>query len=311
MLTTQEILKILRLKGYTCEISTKIKSRIIVKTNNSDRISVLKEIADTFNIMDGVTAFYQSNKPARSTVGSTKVDRTTILVKPIIKPSRHYEITEINKLNKNISSILEQSGCDYVTIKYKNKLYNVVRVEQTPGTSKSDFHFIDVNGNECLWISHKAGTTPRDFQQWSGMSASLENAIFTHKESKAFVNDLYMLYPNKVMPNRTSVMKYITDNKLKKMAVYGSGYNGVANNEGRNNVCYVLQGNVELKPIPSQPNIYTVEAFHKYENGDDITGSYEPVLTAIYKGDRSNFGIRGLRAGILSISSRTWITKLK
>lgn len=311
MLTTQQVFNMLKLSGYVCEICEKPKSRIIVKTDNLDRISVLKEIENMFSIQSGVNAFYDT-KISGSTIGGVRVDRTTIFVKPNKRASSvHYEITEINNLNKKISSILEQSGCDYVTIKYKNNLYNVVRVEKTPGTPKSDFHFIDVNGNECLWISHKAGTTPKDFQQWSGMSASLENAIFTHKESKAFVNDLYMLYPNKVMPNRTSVMKSITDNKLKKMAVYGSGYNGVVNNEGRNNVCYVLQGNVELKPIPSQPNIYTIEAFHKYENGDDITGSYEPVMSAIYKGDRPNFGIRGLRAGILPITSRTWTTKLK
>ena len=143
------------------------------------------------------------------------------------------------------------------------------------------------------------------------MSDRVERTIYTHNEVQAFIKDLYKLYPKNIMPNRESVMKLITDPKLKKMAVYGSGYTSSPNSEGINNVCYVLQGDVELKPIPTQPNIYTIEAFRKYENGDDITGSYEPVLTAIYKGDRPNFGISGLRAGILPINSRTWTTKLK
>ena len=311
MLTTQEILNTLKFNGYICEISKKSKSHIIVKTENIDRVGVLKKVADMFSVINGVTAFYDFSIKG-SSIGATKVDRTTIFVKPLRRlVNTHYEIAEINKLNKEITNILNTTGYDYITIKYKGNYYNVVRVEKTKGSPKSDFHFIDKDGNQCLWISHKAGTRPTDFQQWSGMSDRVERTIYTHNEVQAFIKDLYKLYPKNIMPNRESVMKRITDPKLKKMAVYGSGYTGSPNNEGINNVCYVLQGDVELKPIPSQPNVYTVEAFHKYENGDDITGSYEPVLTAIYKGDRPNFGIGGLRAGILPIKSRTWTTKLK
>ena len=311
MLTTLEILNILKLRGYTCEISAKTRSHIIVKTDNPDRVAVLKELANMFSIMSGVTASYNTDKPARSSVGYTKVDRTTILVKPIKKAPTHYETTQINKLNAEISNILQQTGYDFITIKYKRNLYNVVRVEKTPGTPKSDFHFIDKDGNQCLWISHKAGTRPTDFQQWSGMSDRVERTIYSHTEVQAFIKDLYALYPKRIMPNRESVMKVITNPKLKKMAVYGSGYTGTPNNEGINNVCYVLQGDVELKAVLGSDNLYTIEAFHKYENGDDITGDYTPVLAAIYKGDRPNFGIAGLRAGIFPVKSRTWITKLK
>ena len=311
MLTTQNILNTLKLNGYICEISKKVKSHNIVKTENFDRVGVLKKIADMFSVINGVTAFYDFSIKG-STIGGVRVDRTTIFVKPNRRVSSvHYELTEINYVIKKISSILEESGCDYVTIKYKNNLYDVVRVEKTPGTHKSDFHFIDKDGNQCLWISHKAGRHPTDFQQWSGMSDRVERTIYTHNEVQAFIKDLYKLYPNNIMPNRESVMKPITDPKLKKMAVYGSGYTGSPNNEGINNVCYVLQGNVELKPIPSQPNVYTVEAFHKYENGDNITGDYVPVIGAVYKGDRPNFGIDGLRAGIYPIKSRGWKIKLK
>lgn len=304
MLTTDQILVILKAHNYNCEIKPKQRTHIVITSSDHDRVRVLQGLVSIFSVIKGTTATYKKNASG-STVGATVVDRTTIFVKPDKRNPVHYEISEINTLNKTIQDLMKKNHSEYITIKYKNKSYNVTHVEKTPGTPKSDFHFIDVNNKECLWISHKAGSGAKAFQQWSGMSERVEREIYTHSESANFVKALYNLYPNKVMPNKTTIMRRIEDETLKKMAVYGSKY-GIGVDEGRNNVCYVLQGHITLKSVGTNTNVYTVEAAHKYENGDKIIGDYEPVFMAIYKGDRSNLGIRGLRAGILPISSRSY-----
>ena len=43
---------------------------------------------------------------------------------------------------------------------------------------------------------------------------------------------------------------------------------------------------------------------HVHLNGDDISGVYEPVLAAIYKGDRSDAGVKGTRIVIMPVSGR-------
>ena len=59
----------------------------------------------------------------------------------------------------------------------------------TPGTPKSDFHFLDLEGKEIVWMSHKDGSKASDFQQWGGISKNVPNT-HNHKETKEFLGDL-------------------------------------------------------------------------------------------------------------------------
>jgi hypothetical protein len=63
----------------------------------------------------------------------------------------------------------------------------------------------------------------------------------------------------------------------------------------------MLQGNVKLTKAGSY---YKISATHTHTNGDKMEGDYEPVFMAIYKGDRSDFGIKGTRVVIAPIGSR-------
>ena len=62
-------------------------------------------------------------------------------------------------------------------------------------------------------------------------------------------------------------------------------------------------------PFKKVGNFYELDSNNVHLNGDKITGGFEPVLMAIYKGDRSNFGIRGARFAIQPLQSRK-ITEL-
>ena len=148
-------------------------------------------------------------------------------------------------------------------------------------------------------VSHKAGSGPKSFQQWSGTSARVEPAIYNHPETQAFVNTLREMFPNGIPP-ATTVGRKIQDETLKKLAVYGNGFGGP---KGENNVDITMQG---VLNIQSRGRYYELTCTgHKMNNGDRINANYEPVFLGVYKGDRSDHGIKGARVIIQPIGGRT------
>lgn len=186
-----------------------------------------------------------------------------------------------------------------ITIKCGNKMYEkIVGVEKTNGTPKSDFHLVDETGKAVIWISHKDGSRAKDFQQWGGISERKEPKIFNHKETQKFISDLKEIYPNG-LPPATTVFRYIKDNHLKMLSVYGNEY---GTKLGEQNVSILLQGPVSLKKIGKN---YTLNSNHVHYNGDSVDGDgYDPVLMAIFKGDRSDAGVKGTRIVISPVGGR-------
>ena len=186
-----------------------------------------------------------------------------------------------------------------IKIRCGNQTYdNIVGVEKTQGTPKSDFHLIDSSGNAVIWISHKDGRTAKDFQQWGGISERKEPEIFSHKETQQFISDLKKVYPNG-LPPATTLFRHIKDDRLKKLAVYGNQY---GKKLGEQNVTVLLQGPVSLS---KHGNVYHLNANHVHYNGDSVDGNgYDPVLMAIYKGDRSDAGVKGTRIVISPVGGR-------
>lgn len=207
------------------------------------------------------------------------------------------EDAALGSLRKQINDAKKQIGKAVIPIKVGTKTYQVFDVVSTPGTPKSDFHLVDIDGKELVWISHKDGKTEKDFQQWGGMSQRVEPAIFSHKESQKFIKDMLGLYPNGI-PNATTVARKMKDKNLKMMAVYGNEYGKALS---RQNTSLMLQGHVELKKKGSS---FVIEAYHTHLNGEEMTGGYEPVFMAIYKGDRSDMGIKGARVVIAPFGCR-------
>jgi len=186
-----------------------------------------------------------------------------------------------------------------INIKLKNKIVsNIVDVEKTSGTPKSDFHLLDSNGNAVVWISHKDGSRPRDFQQWGGISQRVEPEIFQQAETQKFINDLKKRFPDG-LPPATTLYRKIKDTKLKMLSVYGNQY---GKQQGTQNVSVLLQGPPGLSQSGS---VFTLTANHVHYNGEIVdSGGFEPVLMAVFKGDRSDAGIKGTRLSISPIESR-------
>jgi len=208
------------------------------------------------------------------------------------------EDAEIIRLNAQILKIMDKFGSDFISLKVGKTTYKVGLCESTPGTPKCDFHFRG-QGSYVGHVSHKAGSGPRGFQQWAGTSLRVEPTIYNHPETQAFISKLREMFPNG-MPSATTVGRKIKDEKLKKMAVYGKDYGGPV---GENNVDITMQGTLSVQ----NRGVYyeLTSSGHKLNNGDKISGDYEPIFLAVYKGDRSDHGIRGARITINPIGGRT------
>lgn len=214
--------------------------------------------------------------------------------------STQKEDMALKHFNDLLNKTKKEIGSSTVPIKIKNKTYYVSSAESTPGTPKSDFHLLDINGKEVVWISHKDGTTAKHFQQWGGISLAKEPTIFNHRETQKFISDLKKKYPGG-LPPKTTLYRRITDSKLKNMAVYGNNFGGSL---GKQNVTILLQGS-NIRILSSNKNNYYITADQYHENGDSVDDNgYEPVFMAIYKGDRSDAGIKGTRIVISPIGGR-------
>lgn len=201
------------------------------------------------------------------------------------------------------SSIQENKGPIGISIK-NDLIPDVVGLQKTPGTPKSDFHFIDSSGKPVIWISHKDGRSAKDFQQWGGISERKEPNINRHRETQKFIDDLKNAYPNGVGAESSqpkSLYRKIIDDKLKMMSIYGNEY--FTARYGPQNVTILLQGPPGLKKLSL--GRYRLVANHVHVNGESMDRTeFEPVFMAIHKGDRNDAGLKATRVVISPIAGR-------
>jgi hypothetical protein len=204
---------------------------------------------------------------------------------------------EIYNLNNKLQEIKKNTNKHYVKVRVNNEIHSVVSVVTSPFGYKSDFNFIDIDGKEIFFISHKYGNTPRDFQQWSGTSKRFQELIFNHPETKDFIKTL--LSTGSELPKATTIARKIKDSLLKQMAVYGIDF---GNSFGLNNVNAVLQGNLYFKNIG---DCYMLIASDNTINNPAVPyDNYEPVFLAVHKKDRSDHGIKNARITISPLGGR-------
>jgi len=207
------------------------------------------------------------------------------------------EDAQLRSLQKQIETALSDDDVTEIQIKIDGRFYNVAGAATTPGTPKSDFHLLDAKGNQVVWVSHKDGTRPSDFQQWSGISQSKEREIHDHADTQKFIQDVKKLVGSAI-PRETTLSRVIKNQRLANLAVYGNKFGDTF---GIQNVTILLQGSIKLT---KRKDHYELESNHTAVNGDIMANGYEPALMAMYKGDRSNFGVKGARFAIQPKASR-------
>jgi len=205
---------------------------------------------------------------------------------------------EVYSLNNKLQEIKKRTNKKYVNVRLNNIIYPVVSVVDSSFKHKSDFNFIDVNGNNIFYISHKDGRTPRDFQQWSGTSKKFQKSIFEHPETQNFISTIKLM--GSELPRATTIARRINSDFLKQMAIYGINF---GNTTGLDNVDAVLQGTLSFKNIG---DCYMLTASNSVINNPQVPSeSYEPIFLAVHKKDRSDHGIKNARITISPIGGRS------
>lgn len=213
-----------------------------------------------------------------------------------------HEEAAIALLQQRIDIEKHNHSSDIIPIHAAGICYFVAGVESTTGTPKSDFHFVDGEGREVLWASHKAGKSPRCFQQWAGCSAKVEPNIYNHWETREFADHIRRVE----FSGGTTVARPIADRHLQSLAVYGNGFGGEF---GRNNVQLVIQGSPSLAANTANVH-YDIVSHSVHANGGELPEEYAPTFMAMYRGDRNDFGIINCRVGISPKKARlisNWI----
>lgn len=188
-------------------------------------------------------------------------------------------LTNINKELATLGSIdVELAGKEYK---------NIVKAETVKGTPKADFTLNTTQG-PVVFISHKDGSTAKDFQQYSGLKGLEE-----YEEIKSFVEAVYKATDGELQP-KTSFKRALLNDEIKRKSVYG--LNQGAQEFGINNCQAILQGPVKFEAQESGD--YVIKANHQVNNPDIPSGGYEPMLYVTFRKDRNNMGIKNARFGI-------------
>lgn len=291
MIDGNSLAKTIQQLGFKIKTQTKTSVTVLVQGN---RLEKMMELAEYFK---NLGAEIDSGMKG-SSIGGIKVGNVKILIKADGKSGGlDVEAKAISDLEDAIHYGLLLTG-EPITIKLGNrKVSGIVGVEKTPGTPKQDFHLIDENNRPLIHISHKKGQKPNDFQQWGGVT---EERIYKHKEIQEFALICKAKFGDRI-PNGTSVYTEIKDKNLKMMQVFGVAYD--ASGVNVNKVDVLLQGDPGIEQLSSGEFELTATG-HVHYHGDIPDGGFEPVIAAIYKGDRDQLGIKGARFQIYPKAGR-------
>jgi len=187
----------------------------------------------------------------------------------------------------DISNQLKEIGPVNVVLSEGGKQYKGIDGATTfKGTPKADFS-LDAGEKELIFISHKDGKGPKDFQQYGGLKG-----LSQYPEVAAFVRDVRELTGGQLQRGQ-SFRRKITNEEIKHKAVYGLNF---GSNPGINNCQILLQGPLKLDRL--EDGTYLLGATHKLITPNLPTEGYEPYLYVTFRSDRSNGGVKDARFGI-------------
>ena len=279
-----------------------------INEGNGQRVQITQKFAYQLSSLADLEKFKDNRNSIILPIGSTGSSsiRLSQLYKDNLFKTRTgnpkaKEEEQIKLVREQLEKIKEKIGSDFIKLRVGSNTYEVTEVEKTPGfpEPKSDMNFIGRNGVRLGFCSLKDGATAAAIQQWGGTSVRFEPIIAADPEVQAFVKTAKEMFPTEI-PQGTTVARKISNQKLKMQGIYGSGYGG---SFGINNVNVVMQGTATINSISPTEYKITGSAM-THNNGSTLPSEYEPVLMAIYKGERNNYGIKNARLVISAIGGR-------
>ena len=214
------------------------------------------------------------------------------------------ETLAMNYFNSNLNKLLAQKGYSYINLRINNRTVRCAGMEKTEGKyqgrePKSDMSIIDETGKPVAFISHKAGTSAKDYQQYGGLSYS---QYANNVDIRNFMSAVLAKSPNGLTSGQ-SYFRPVNDKTLIREAMYGPEY--LRNRPSISNVDEFHLGNMNLRGSGQGP--YTIESNHKGTNGDIPTGQYQAVFFIRFQARRGDARAAGVvvpnaRVGIFPIA---------
>jgi len=313
----------------------------VVLAKEPQVLDALKKMAETGNVSTAAAqeAFGTRNVRFKTVDGQSislaKLQKTAEFGG---KGSEFYvkkEIAARGQLDDLIQAALAAANTDAIIVKVVSPsgevmakwddVVGVADTEKVKGVDpKSDFQLMRKDGKPPVFISHKDGTGPTHFGQWSGTSIKAGEKIAKHPEIKKFVEEDLRPYLNKetdedgneywAHPQGLSVGRKIQDKNLQLMSIFGQDY--TPSGPGSVNNCdLVAQGMFTLKTDEPEETkddkevevAYTLSAGHLMVRSDldnTFPDGYAPALVTRYASRRNNYGIRGMRMTIYPEAGR-------
>lgn len=217
------------------------------------------------------------------------------------------ETAAMNYFNEELNKILQKEGVSQIKLSINKRTVKCAYMQKTVGKyngkePKSDMTIVDVNGKATAYISHKAGTSAKDYQQYGGVSdAALPQEYRGNAFIKKFMQDVRALRPLG-LKSGDSFYRKLDDDKLIRIMMYGPEYGGMPS---ISNVDEFHLGNMNLVGRGEGP--YQITSNHKGINGQIPTGAFEAVLFVRYqsaRGDARAGGevVKNARVGIFPIA---------
>lgn len=224
------------------------------------------------------------------------------------------ETIAMNHFNKGLNKILVKERVSQISLKINGRTVMCAAMVKTEGKfggyePKSDMTIVDMKGEAQAYISHKAGRSAKDYQQYGGVSdKALPSKYHNNADIKDFMKTIIALRPEGLKTG-DSFYRPLKDENLVKMMMYGPKFGSLPS---ISNVDEFHLGNMTLKGRGEGP--YTIESIHKGTNGDFPKGEFEAVLFARFQGKRGNARAAGeelvkARVGIFPMAKLSRTTK--
>ena len=196
-----------------------------------------------------------------------------------------------------VLGINKLDNCKPVSILFNGVTYNnIVTATTVPKMPKADFSFDDAEGNRKIFVSHKAGSTAKDFQQNGGVFDLQE-----YSEVTDFVEAVKEALPdsNIIEPGNKGYRRKVQSPEIIRRTVYGLDFEPKSN-YGINNVQGLLQGPLTFDEIKGSKGekVFKLESNHTILNPDLPEGDYECYFYVTMRKNRNQFGIKNARFGI-------------
>ena len=201
----------------------------------------------------------------------------------------------LDAFKKEFHAAMDKEGTPYLKIKVGKRVVKASDIISQPPyrgdkTPKSDFCLLGVDRKTQVgFISHKDGSTAKDFLQYGGVSK--DKKLKTNKKVNDFLDAVKNERPDGLRSG-DAFKRTVKDPLVKKNTVYGPE---AGKKPSPYNVDEFHQGPMFLK---KKGNTYEIFSNHKIINPQIPGGEYEPTYVAGFRSNRNSAGIKNARVAV-------------